>query len=134
MKKLTNKETVLKFIEAINNANIDDLEYLMSNDHIFIDSGDNKFDGKENMKQAWITYFNMFPDYKIEIFDITENDSIVGVFGYASGTYKGIKNKGNSNYYRTPASWKAVVKDNKIKHWQVYCESKKVDEILEKKK
>lgn len=134
MKKLTKKETVLKFVEAINNANITQLENLMSEDHIFVDSGNGKYHGKENMKQGWIGYFNMFPDYKIEIIDITENDSLIGIFGYASGTYKGLKDEMNSNYYRTPASWKVIVKDGKIKQWQVYCESKRFEEIVEKNK
>ena len=134
MKKLTKKETVLKFVEAINNANIEQLENLMADDHIFVDSGDGKYQGKENMKQGWIGYFSMFPDYKIEIIDMTENDSLIGIFGYASGTCKGSKDEMNSNYYRTPASWKVIVKHGKIKHWQVYCESKGFEEIVEKNK
>ena len=36
MMELTEKETVLKFVEAINSANIDKLENLMSDDHIFV--------------------------------------------------------------------------------------------------
>jgi ketosteroid isomerase-like protein len=134
MNKRTEKETVLKFVEAINNANIDELEKLMSDDHVFVDAGDGKYEGKENMKQAWITYFGMFPDYRIEVVEVTEGDSIVGIFGYASGTYKGLKNETNSNYFRTPAAWKAIVRDGKIKHWQVYCESKRTDEIVERNK
>jgi len=134
MKKSPGKETVLKFVEAINTANIDKLENLMSDDHTFVDSGDGKYQGKETMKKAWSIYFDMFPDYKIEIVDMTESGSIIGVFGYASGTYKGLKNEMNSNYYRTPASWKAIVKDGKVKHWQVYCESKMADEIVERNK
>lgn len=132
MKSSHEKETVLKFIEAINTGNIDKIADLMSEDHIFIDSGDGKFQGKKIMKQGWIGYFGMFPDYKIEIIDITEGDSIIGIFGYASGTYKGLKDEANSNYYRIPASWKAIVKDRKITHWQVYCETKQMEEIVEK--
>jgi hypothetical protein len=128
------KETVLKFVEAINSANMDNIVDLLSEDHIFIDSGDGKYQGKDFMKQGWVGYFNMFPDYKIDIIDMTENDSIIGIFGYASGTYKGMKNEMNSNYFRVPASWKAIVKDGKIKHWQVYCESKIIEQIVEKNK
>ncbi len=134
MKISAEKETVLRFIEAINTADIDKIVGLMSEDHVFIDSGGGKYQGKKNMKQGWIGYFNMFPDYKIEIIDITESDSIIGIFGYASGTYKELKDEINSNYFRIPASWKATVKDGKIKHWQVYCETKKIEEIIEKNK
>lgn len=121
------KKTVLQFIKALNSADIEEIGNLMSEDHVFIDSGDGKYTGKETMKQGWIVYFDMFPDYKIEAVDVTQNDSIIGIFGYASGSYKGIKN----NYFRIPASWKAVVKDGKIKHWQVYCEMKEIEKIVE---
>jgi ketosteroid isomerase-like protein len=132
--KKSNKKIVLDFIAAINNGNIERMTELMSKDHIFIDAGDDKYTGKETMKEGWIGYFKMFPDYKIEVTDITENDSVIGVFGYASGTYKGLRNKMNSNYYRIPASWKAMVNRGKIGQWQVYCESKMVEQIVERNK
>jgi len=134
MKTSNNASIVLQFVKAINTANIDKIEELMTTDHIFVDSGDGKYLGKENMKQLWIGYYEMFPDYKIEIMDITENDSVVGIFGYASGTYKGLKDENNSNYFRVPAAWKAIVEDSKIKHWQVYNETKQVEEIIERNK
>ncbi len=71
----------------------------------------------------------MFPDYMI---DIIENDSLIGILRYASGTFQGLKNDTNSNYYRISAAWKAIVRDGKIKHWQIYCESACVVEIIEK--
>lgn len=120
------KKVVLQFIEALNNADIEEIANLMSEDHVFIDSGDGRYTGKETMKQGWIVYFNMFPDYKIEPIDITEKDSTIGVFGYASGSYKGNKNK----HFRIPASWKAVVENGKIKSWQVYCEMKDIERIV----
>lgn len=132
MKELTDKEIVINYVEAINSVNMDQIEKLMSEDHIFVDSGDSKTQGKENMIQGWVGYFKLFPDYQIEIIDITESDSLIGIFGYASGTYKGLKDDINSNYYRTPAAWKVIVQDGKIKYWQVYCESKKIEEIVEK--
>ena len=60
-------KVVLDFVDAINSADVDKLYSLMTIDHIFIDSQDNKATGRDNMKQAWIAYFAMFPDYKIEI-------------------------------------------------------------------
>lgn len=104
----------------------------MSDDYLFIDSGGSKYQGKDIMIQGWISYFMMFPDYKIEIINIIESELVVGIFGYASGTFRGLKDENNSNYYRIPAAWKVIVIEGKIKHWQVYCESKKIEEILEK--
>ncbi|MEW6194262.1 MAG: nuclear transport factor 2 family protein [Bacteroidota bacterium] len=132
MKMGVEKETVLKFIEAINNADTGKISELMSDDHIFIDSGDSRYEGKDFMVEGWKGYFNLFPDYKIEVVDLTASDSAIGIFGYANGTYKGLKDETNSNYFRIPASWKTVVSNGKIKHWQVYCEMKKVEEIINK--
>ncbi len=125
-----NKTVVLEFIDAINNADIAAIEQLMADDHVFIDSAGYTYQGKDLMKKSWINYFEIFPDYRIETVDFTQNKSVVGVFGYASGTYKGKRNNKNSNYYRIDAAWKVIVKKGQIARWQIYCESKKPEEIV----
>jgi ketosteroid isomerase-like protein len=82
------KRIILEYINAINETEIDKLYSLMASNHLFIDSQDNKVSGKEAMRQSWIGYFKMFPDYQIEIVEIIEEDSSFALFGYASGTYK----------------------------------------------
>ena len=130
----TIKNIAIRFVKAINDHNVDEILNLMSEDHIFIDAVDNKSVGKKGMKQGWKGYYELFPDYKIEISDITENGFTIGLFGYASATYKNLTNKLNSNSWRIPASWKAIVENNKIKHWQVYCDYSKLLKIIEKNK
>jgi len=126
---------VQDFIESINSANIDRLYDLMSNDHEFIDSRGNSMVGNDNMKKAWTGYFDLFPDYKVEITDTLQNDSIIVLLGYASGTYKTInKNVVNNNHWKIPASWKAIVVDEKIRLWQVYADNSVVIEIVNKNK
>lgn len=106
----------------------------MTDDHKFVDAHGNEIVGKDKMKANWMQYFQWFPDYKIEITDIFINDDTVAVFGFASGTFKGIKTDNNANYWRLPASWKAIVSDNKIKLWQVYTDTKIPFDIAEKNK
>ena len=125
---------VLDFIDAINNANPDKMVDLMTFDHVFIDSQDNRTIGKDKMRQAWMGYFALFPDYKIEINEILEKDHLIGMFGYASGTYRNIINEDNSNFWRIPASWRAIVEDNQIKLWQVYTDNLIVVDIVNKNK
>ena len=120
------------YIDAINNANVNKICYLLADDHIFIDSQDNRFVGVENMRIGWTQYFEMFPDYKIEINETIANDSIISLFGYVSGTYKNLKNKDNSNFWRIPAAWRAIVKDDKIKLWQVYADNMIVMDIIKR--
>ena len=132
MRNDTNKAIAIRFVKAINDHDVDEILTLMSEDHIFTDAKDNKSAGKKGMKEGWEGYYELFPDYQIEISDITENVSTIGLFGYASGTYKNLTNKLNSNFWRAPAAWKAIVENNKIKHWQVYCDYSSLFKIIEK--
>jgi hypothetical protein len=95
----------------------------MTDDHKFIDSHGNEVVGKEPMKAGWIAYFQLFPDYKIEIRELFLSNDTVAAFGFASGTFQGSYNA-KENYWRLPASWKAVIKNAKIYLWQVYADSK----------
>ena len=127
-------QIVFDFVDAINTGNVDNLCLLMTTDHIFIDSQDNKTEGKDKIKQAWMAYFSWFPDYKIEINEIFEKDSLICLLGYASGTYKALKKTNNSNFWRIPAAWKAIIQDNKVKQWQVYADNIVVMEIINRNK
>ena len=135
-KQIIKMETkiVLNFIGAINCADIDKMVDLMAADHIFIDSQENKTVGKDNMRQAWTGYFSLFPDYKIEVNEILENDSLICILGYASGTFMNLKNSDNSNYWRIPAAWTAIIRNNQILQWQVYADNIIVMDILNRNK
>jgi len=56
----------------------------------------------------------------------------IAAFGFAAGTYKGLKTANNENYRRLPAAWKAIIEDGKIKLWQVYADTKVVFELMGK--
>ena len=131
---MTNKEIVLAFVKAINDHDVDKIYDLMPEDHVFIDGCGNKHMGKNGMKEGWQNYYQMFPDFVIEITDLVEGNSIFGLFGYASATYMNIKDRTNSNYWKNTASWKAIVENCKIKHWQVYCDYTRLMEIINKNK
>jgi ketosteroid isomerase-like protein len=130
---MTNTEIVNSFIQAINDHDVDKIYNLMSDDHIFVDGYGDKHVGKTGMKEGWQQYYKMFPDYKVEIKDVTKNESIIGLFGYASATYKNIKEERNSNYWKTTAAWKAIVENKKIKYWQVFCDYTRLQAIIDKK-
>ena len=132
--KATDKDIVLSFVKAINDHNVNKIVSLMSDDHIFIDGIGQKVIGKDPMKAGWEAYYKLFPDYMIDVQEITEKGAIFGLFGYAKATYKNQVNKLNTNFWRTPASWKAIVENNKIKLWQVYCDYSELLKIIGKNK
>ena len=128
-----NKQIVHDFANAINEHNVDKLCLLMTDDHKFIDSQGNEIIGKEKMRAGWIGYFQLFPDYKIEISGMFINGDTIAAFGFAGGTFQGLSDK-KDNYWRLPASWKAVIKNGKIHLWQVYADSKIPYDIINKNK
>jgi putative acetyltransferase len=123
-------KVILDFVDAINHADIDKMIGLMTDDHVFVDSRDNRSTGKDYLKQAWKYYFDLFPDYTIEITGMLQNKSLFCMYGYASGTYKNLKDTENSNYWRIPAAWNALIEDNRIKSWQVYADNGIVFDIV----
>jgi len=125
-----NIDILLKYIQAINSADVKKLYYLMSEDHLFVDAHDNRITGKDDMQKSWIDYFTMFPDYKIEIDDIFEKENSFCILGYAGGTYKNVKNDENSSYWRIPAAWRAIIIHNQVKQWQVYADNIIVMDII----
>lgn len=122
------------FVAAINDHNIDKIYFLMTDDHKFIDSYGNEVSGKDKMRAGWIGYFQWFPDYKVEITDLFVDNNTIGAFGFASGSFHCSKLNDPENYFRIPAAWKATIVNNKIKLWQVYADTKKQLDIIERNK
>jgi ketosteroid isomerase-like protein len=116
-------ETVLEFLNRINQHDVDKLAELMTEDHVFIDSLGNRVTGREKMRGGWRAYFGMCPDYWISHEEIFGNGATVATFGAAGGAISGKE-------WRTPAAWLAVVEKGQIKKWQVYADNKPVYEIL----
>jgi len=96
----------------------------MTDDHTFIDAHGNEVTGRDKMKAGWAGYFQWFPDYEIEITHLFEDGPNIAAFGFARGTYKGLKTPGNENYWQLPAAWHIVTENDKIKLWQVYADTK----------
>jgi ketosteroid isomerase-like protein len=128
-----NKTIVLRFIDAINRADVSGICEMMTDDHVFTDSQGNKIRGKETMRTAWQGFFELFPDYKIEFDEIFNVEETVIVLGFASGTYRAINTVDNRKFWKVPVGIKATVKEDKIDYWQVYADNSKVVEIIQRK-
>jgi limonene-1,2-epoxide hydrolase len=127
-------KVVEAFIAAINRRSPSEISSLMTEDHTFIDSGGATQAGRENMTAGWEQYFRMFPDYKIQVESILGEQTLVAVFGSASGTYNGKRGLVPENRIEMPAAWKAIVENGKIKHWQVYTDWTEGTRIIEEDK
>jgi ketosteroid isomerase-like protein len=128
------KEIANKFIEAINQHDVESLCELITEDHTFIDSAGEACNGIEQMRRAWSEYFKMFPDYAIEAPEFVISGDTVILLGKASGTYTTDGSLRQENHWQIPAAWKAVIADDKIKLWQVFADNSIVVKIIKKEK
>ncbi len=119
-------ETFKQFVIAINCHDVKSLTALMTTDHLFVDSTGNHIHSAASMETGWRGYFAMCPDYWIHIDCVLEEDAIVLAVGEAGGTIDGLS-------WRTPAAWKAVIRDGQVMEWRVFADNKPVYEILAKR-
>ncbi len=127
-------ETVLQFMNLINQRDVDKLLELMTEDHLFIDSLGRSMQGREKMRAAWRGYYAFCPDYAISHEEIFQQGNVVAVFGSAGGTIAADGKLPPENKWRTPAAWRAVVEGGRVKEWQVYADNKPVYDIMAKSK
>jgi ketosteroid isomerase-like protein len=123
-------KTFLAFVKMINQHNVESLVELMSKDHLFIDSLGNRLRGKETMYDAWKGYFALFPDYKIFFTEIFQKDDIIAALGSARGTYLFDGKLLKKRSWKIPTAWRARIRNNKIKEWQVFADNEPVRRIL----
>jgi ketosteroid isomerase-like protein len=125
-------ETVLAFLEAINQHDVDKLTGLMTEDHVLVDSLGNSVRGREKVRAGWRGYFAMCPDYRVSHEDIFHSGDTVAAFGSAGGTIRVNGELSSENKWEIPAAWRAVVHNGRLQEWRVYADNKPVYDILSK--
>jgi len=123
-------DTVLAFIQAINRHEIASLTNLMTAGHVFVDSLGVAVSGRDEMRQAWIAYLYMVPDYSIEVAEIFERGDLVVITGKASGTVARRGELPPANRWEMPIALQAEVRDGRIARWQVFADNDPVRQIL----
>ncbi len=126
-------ETVTNFVSAINAKDLNAMKELWSEQHQFVDSSGNEFNGKQTALAEWESRFVRFPDYSIEIEKQVHHGTTVAVFGFVVASFDLTIAQKSGSQWRIPVSWKAVVEKEKISLWQVYGEDK-LTRILEETK
>jgi hypothetical protein len=104
----------------------------MSPDGEFIDALGNRIQGLVKLRAAWEGYFKIVPDYSISHSEIFADGNTVAVFGSAQGTFSKDGTLAKENFWKTPAAWRAVVKNGKIAVWQVYADNEPIRAIMRK--
>jgi len=120
------KEVFTLFVVAINRHDAPALAAFMAPDHVFVDSLGHRVEGASPMEAGWRGYFAMCPDYWIRTEHIIAEGTVVLAAGESGGTINDIA-------WRTPAAWKAVIRESKVEEWRVFADNKPVYEILAKR-
>ena len=112
-----------QWVAAINGHDVAALTALMAANFVFVDALGNRVEGARSMEAGWRGYFAMCPDYWIHPDHVlAEGDTILGA-GEAGGTI-------DSEAWRIPAAWKAVIRGGSVVEWRVFADNKPVYEIL----
>lgn len=125
------EDVAMSFVEAINAGDVDGLVALMTDDHTFVDSAGTVASGRDNMRTGWRQFYEMFPDYRIEIKEMLHHRATVALFGSWSGTFAGKDGPLPESKVGGPAAWKATVAGDKIRFWQVYVDHTRTMRVME---
>jgi ketosteroid isomerase-like protein len=123
-------DTVLEFLDRINQHDADKLAEHMTEDHTFIDSLGQSITGREKMRSGWRSYFAFCPDYWVSHEEIVPGGKLVAVFGAAGGTVAADGKLPPENKWRASAAWLAIVEGGLIRQWRIYADNKPVYDIL----
>jgi hypothetical protein len=134
-----------EFVAAINRQDVDALAELMTDDHQFTDSLGNTARGRESMREGWKLYFQMVPDYQLQVEETYVNDSGVVMLGVAGGTYshafESVRATGMPtllpdgtskvmNKWQTPAAVRAVIHDGLVAQWQIFADNEPIRKLM----
>jgi len=112
MNKRDPKLTTLLFNECINNRDIEGLVALMTDDHSLVCNGHINTKDKNSSRDAWSSFFSMFPDYLNHFSRIESRDDFVVIIGKSTCS--------NEAKLNTKAIWSARIQNDKVSEWQVY--------------
>lgn len=86
--KATNPEAVaLRFVECINNQDIEGLVSLMTKDFIMITYEGESEIGRELLRKGFQGYFTDYPGYKIHVEKVARSGNDIAIVGKTTGSH-----------------------------------------------
>ena len=123
------KAVALEFIDRINARDPAMLAQAMTENHEFIDTEGNSAQSREQMREGWVGYYQLFPDYRIQINQVIVHETKVVLVGRSDGT---LSEHGRKMLARPdgspppdeelqgPAIWTAEIRDQLVAQWCVF--------------
>jgi ketosteroid isomerase-like protein len=130
MSEISVVEVALAFVARINAHDVDGIVGLLTPDHVFIDSLGSTLRGPDSLRQGWKAYLERFPDYAVEVTEQLCRGHVVVLLGKARGTYRVNGRLPRENFWEIPAAWRAVIRNERVAEWQVYCDNDPARRIM----
>jgi hypothetical protein len=107
----------LRFVECINNQDIEGLVSLMSAEFTMIAFEGNAETGRELMREGFQGYFTDFPEYKIHVSRVARSGDAIAIIGKTTGSHipPAIEAK-------ETVIWIAKVEDNLVSEWRIFSD------------
>ncbi|UCC74532.1 MAG: nuclear transport factor 2 family protein [Gemmatimonadota bacterium] len=129
---MTPEEVAFAFVEAVNAKQIERISELMTPDHVYIEPAGGEVAGHEKMREGWVGYFAMVPDYHIEVAEAFSRENTVVLLGTAAGTLTKDGTLDPKNRWSVPAAWRVVVEGEQVAVWQLYVNLEPIVRIFER--
>jgi len=129
---MTPVEVAEAFVAAVNSREVNRLVCLMTSNHMFVDADGSEHVGRDRMNQGWREYFDLVPDFRIEVLDRFVAEETVALLGQADGTFVQNGELKPENHWSVPAAWRVIVDSELVAVWQLYANQHSMHEILER--
>ncbi len=124
------RDVALAFVEGINARSPETLTALMTDDHEFIDSLGSRVSGREAMRTGWTRYFQIVPDYTLDVEACLCSENVVVLLGTASGTFARDGQLLPEDRWRTPLAVRAEIRGAGVATWQVYADNEPLRRVI----
>jgi ketosteroid isomerase-like protein len=118
-----------QLVARINAHDLEGLLALCVPDVVLTDALGRHVHGRESVGKAWRFYFELFPDYRIDVVESLSAGGLVALFGRAFGTLASASDPREA-WWSIPAAWRVKVAGGLVAELQVYADNKPVYEIL----
>jgi hypothetical protein len=125
------REIVEAMAKAINSGRAETVVERMHPRGAFVDSLGGRIEGRAALLDAWRGYFQLVPDYRIEIEGMMTDGLDALLHGSARGTVHRGGRPVEGGAWEIPAAWRATTDGaRKVILWQVFADNKPVHDLL----
>lgn len=107
---------VLRFVDHVNRGDLERIAPMLAPNHLLSDDPASCFEGRLSALRRWHHLFSLYPDYRIDIFDMEQFGDSVYVVGHVRGTHS------SGGRSESAATWYVRVSGGRIAEWRVYAE------------